>query len=236
MFCTKCGSDNSDKAVFCRGCGTRIDHEEETRVATRRSDQDEIRFEREGESVQPIEELTKVRNSPRVVSGDEPPTLNRRATDRENDDEEVEIFTVRPTLVFVKIGYIIAAVCALLLVAATSAFISYYVSIPLSVFIGMLLFLVPAYYHFRQKLRRYTLTDSKLEITQGLISQTTRNVPITRIQDVTVSATPWQRLLGIGDLIIDNASEQGGKLIMKDINSPKKYSEILLKQMRLLDR
>ena len=54
---------------------------------------------------------------------------------------------------------------------------------------------------------RYTLTDSKVEIDTGLIARTTRNIPLTKIQDVTVSASIPQRLLGFGDLLIDNASE-----------------------------
>jgi hypothetical protein len=36
---------------------------------------------------------------------------------------------------------------------------------------------------------RYTLTDSKIEIDYGLIARTTRNIPLAKIQDVTVSAS-----------------------------------------------
>lgn len=149
-------------------------------------------------------------------------------------DDETQIFSISPTLVFVKAGYAAAAVGALFLVAVTSAFTS--ISAGWAVLLGLLLFLVPAYYHVRQKLVRYTLTDSTLEIDRGFIARTTRNVPIRRIQDVTVSATPWQRLLGIGDLVIDNANDEAGKAVFKNINSPKHYADVLLKQMRELDR
>jgi hypothetical protein len=53
---------------------------------------------------------------------------------------------------------------------------------------------------------------------------------------VTVSAGVWQRLLGFGDVIIDNASEEGGKVILKNINSPRTYADKLLRQMRELDK
>jgi hypothetical protein len=43
-------------------------------------------------------------------------------------------------------------------------------------------------------------------------------------------------MLGFGNLVIDNASEDGGKIILKNINTPKKYADILLKQMRLLNK
>ena len=82
----------------------------------------------------------------------------------------------------------------------------------------------------------YKLTESKLEIDEGFISRTTRSVPIRRIQDVTVSSTMLQRMLGFGNLTIDNASDDGGKVVMKNINTPKFYADVLLRQMRRLDQ
>jgi hypothetical protein len=43
-------------------------------------------------------------------------------------------------------------------------------------------------------------------------------------------------MLGFGNLIIENANESDGKVILKNINSPKQFADILLKQMRQLDR
>lgn len=150
--------------------------------------------------------------------------------------DEAQIFSISPTLVFVKAGYAAAAVAALFLVAFVSVFLPSIISTWVAVLFGLLLFLIPAFYHVRQKLVRYTLTDSKLEIDKGFIARTTRNVPIRRIQDVTVSASPWQRLFGMGDLVIDNASDEAGKAVLKNINTPKHYADVLLKQMRELDR
>lgn len=152
-------------------------------------------------------------------------------------DEERQIFSVNPTLMFVKIGYAAAIFGALLLVALMSMLYDY-LKIPswISVLLGLSLLLIPAFYHFKQMLVRYTLTDAKIEIDTGLISQTTRNIPLRTIQDVTVSATIPQRMLGFGDLIIENANETDGKVVLKNINSPKKYADILLKQMRQLNK
>lgn len=147
---------------------------------------------------------------------------------------EAEIFSISPTLLFVKCGYAAAALGALLLVAVFSVFTS--VPAWIAVFIGLLLLLIPAFYHVKQKLVTYTLTDSKLEIDSGLIARTTRSVPIRRIQDVTVSTGMIQRILGFGNLVIDNASEEGGKAVLRNINTPKFYADVLLRQMRRLDR
>lgn len=192
MFCTKCGEENKDTAVFCRKCGEATGYEAETRVAARTV------------SVEPMA-------------------------------DEDKIFSISPTLLFVKGGYVLTAIAALLLVAITSAFAAAIVPIWVAVLLGLALFVVPGFYHIKQKLRRYTLTESTLEIDTGLISRNTRNIPIRRIQDVTVSTSVFQRLLGFGDLVIENASEEGGKVVLKNINKPRQYADTLLRQIRRLD-
>jgi len=156
------------------------------------------------------------------------------------DDDEVEIFSIRPTLMFVKAGYALAVLGGLLLavlLALLGVFFSYpFVSGGAVVIIGLSLLLIPAYYHVRQKMIRYTLTDSKVEIDSGLISKTTRNIPLGIIQDVTVSANFFQRMLGFGNIEIENANENDGVIVLRNINSPKEYADKLLKQMRLLNK
>ena len=161
--------------------------------------------------------------------------LARSAHARVSHEEEAEIFSISPTLLFVKVGYLLAALGAIVFVALFSFL---FMSAPIWawVLVGLCLFLIPAFYHLRQRLVRYTLTDTKVEIDQGLIARTTQNIPIRRIQDVTVTTSIVQRLLGFGDLVIDNASDQGGKIALKNINSPQKYADMLLRQMRLLDK
>jgi len=198
MFCQKCGTKNSDEAVYCQKCGSMLEAEEETRVAKKEF--------KETESV---------------------------------ETDERQIFSISPTLKFVKIGYGITALGAILLVAlltVISTNMALNISVWIYILLGLSLLLIPAYYHFRQKMVRYTLTDSKVEIDEGFIFQNSRNVPLRSIQDVSVSSTISQRMLGFGDVVIDNASEDGGKIVLKNINTPKKYADVLLKQMRLLDK
>jgi putative membrane protein len=151
-------------------------------------------------------------------------------------DDVTRIFSVTPTLKFVYVGYGLAVLGAFLLVGIVSLFLSTTLSIAASVILGMALLLIPMFFHIRKRLVRYTLTDTTIEIDRGLISRTTQNVPLRRIQDVTVSATVMQRLLGFGDVIIDNASEDVGKIVLDDIDSPKRYAELVLRQMRQLER
>jgi putative membrane protein len=151
--------------------------------------------------------------------------------------DEQQIFSIGPTLKFVYIGYAGAVIGALLLVAIFASFaLLTGVSAWIAVLLGLTLLLIPAYYHAKRKLISYTLRDTSIEIDSGLISRTTRNIPLRRIQDVTVSASVMQRLLGFGSVVIDNASEDGGKVVLENINTPREYADILLKQMRRLDR
>ena len=135
-------------------------------------------------------------------------------------------------MLFIKIGYA-AAVLGAILVTVLLAMISFvdipwYYSLPVA--LGLLL--IPAYYHLKRNMVRYTLTDSKIEIDYGLIARTTRNIPLAKIQDVTVSASILQRLLGFGSVVVDNASELGGTTVLNNINTPRHYADLILRELR----
>jgi uncharacterized membrane protein YdbT with pleckstrin-like domain len=152
-----------------------------------------------------------------------------RTKNEGDDDLEQVIFSVRPTLMFIKLGYALAVVGAIGLVFLLALIgAPVYISIPLA----LSLLLIPAYYHVKRNMVRYTLTDSKVEIDTGLIARTTRNIPLAKIQDVTVSASIPQRLLGFGDLLIDNASEVGGTTILHNISHPRRHADLLLRELR----
>ena len=153
---------------------------------------------------------------------------------RYDEDHDIEsvLFTARPTMLFIKIGYAAAVIGAILLTIGLNLIdfvkIPWFVWLPLA----LALLLIPAYYHVKRNMIRYTLTDSKIEIDHGLIARTTRNIPLAKIQDVTVSASILQRILGFGDVVVDNASEIGGSTILHNINDPRHYADLILRQLR----
>jgi len=149
-----------------------------------------------------------------------------------DDDIEHVVFTVRPTMLFIKIGYAAAVIGAILITILLNMIkfidIPWYIYLPLA----LSLLLIPAYYHLKRNMVRYTLTYSKLEIDYGLIARTTRNILLAKIQDVTVSASIPQRILGFGDVVIDNASEVGGTTVLHNINNPRQYADLILRELR----
>jgi len=156
--------------------------------------------------------------------------LQSRALDYNgSNDLEQTVFTVRPTMIFVKAGYALAVLAGVALV-----FFLAWLGVPawISILLALAILLVPAYYHIRRNMIKYTVTDSKLQIDTGLIARTTKNIPLSKVQDVTVSASIPQRLMGFGDIIIDNASELGGSIVMHNISSPRHYADLLLRELR----
>jgi uncharacterized membrane protein YdbT with pleckstrin-like domain len=149
-----------------------------------------------------------------------------------DDDIDGVIFTTRPTMLFIKIGYGAAVLGAILITVLLAMVrfidIPWYISLPLA----LSLLLIPAYYHLKRNMVRYTLTESKIEIDYGLIARTTRNILLPKIQDVTVSASIPQRILGFGDVVIDNASEVGGTTVLHNINNPRHHADLILRQLR----
>jgi len=203
MFCIKCGAVMNDEAEFCAKCGYAAGDDEVTRVASHGM------------------LSNKPADKPSFFASGHP--------------DEVHIFSIRPTALFINIGYVLAILGGIALVVLLSLLSGAAgIAVPwwISVLLGLAPLLIPAYHHLMRNMILYTLTDSKIEIDKGFISRTTRNIPLGKVQDVTVSAGIIQRLLGFGDLVIENAGETTGSIVLKNISSPRHYADLLLKQLR----
>jgi membrane protein YdbS with pleckstrin-like domain len=217
--CQTCGARLTPSARFCAACGAPADSDE-TRVSTSAP-----RFA--------PEETRVAQTRPRPVEPlpvRAPISTPERRGEREGDEQVV--FTVRPTLLFIKLGYALAALGGLLLIALLAWQPLVHVPFLVSLMLALALLLVPAYKHLKRNSVRYTLTDSKIEIDEGLISQTTRNIPLRNIQDVSVTTTIPQRILRFGNVRIDNASETGGKTVLRNIPDPRRHADLLLRELR----
>jgi uncharacterized membrane protein YdbT with pleckstrin-like domain len=156
---------------------------------------------------------------------------------QKEEDRALEqvVFHIRPTMMFVIIGYIAAALGGLVLVAllgVLSSMIGSPIPFVVAIPVGLALLLIPAYYHFKRNMIHYTLTDSKIQFDEGFIRRKTRSIPLRTIQDVTVSSGIMQRLLGFGSVVIDNASETNSNIVMRNISKPQHYADVLLHEMR----
>ncbi|HJQ24498.1 MAG TPA: PH domain-containing protein [Blastocatellia bacterium] len=208
MYCNQCGQPLPPTSRFCNSCGAAV-------VAN-----------------------SNVNVAPQSFA---PPAGARPApvpTERRDDlaPNEAVIFVLRPTLIFVMVRYAVAtlillATAALMGILTSAKWANATVSIVVCIVVGVIAFAPPVYKHLLRRREVYTLTNHKLEMRYGLLSKTVRNIPLSKIQDVTVTASFWQRLINIGDIEIDSASEMG-KIVLDDIHHPERYANLILDELR----
>jgi uncharacterized membrane protein YdbT with pleckstrin-like domain len=83
----------------------------------------------------------------------------------------------------------------------------------------------------RLKRTVYTLTVTKLEIRTGIFSKDAKNIPLRHIDNVEVSETLKERLIGIGDVFIDSAALDT-KMVLNNIKYPRKYADMIMDQLQ----
>jgi membrane protein YdbS with pleckstrin-like domain len=147
---------------------------------------------------------------------------------RDDEEEEEVIFQITPAFYNVALAYLAA-----LLLSVGAAAGAAYVRLPITtaLIFSAVFFIYPIWLHIQNRRIVYTLTSIKVEIEEGIFSQNTRNIPLRHIQDVTISETFKERLIGIGDVIIDSASV-AGKITMTNINDPRKYADLILNELQ----
>jgi uncharacterized membrane protein YdbT with pleckstrin-like domain len=63
---------------------------------------------------------------------------------------------------------------------------------------------------------RYVVTNRRVLMRNGVLSRTGRDVPLTRVNDVSFSRTVVERCFGSGTLVIESAGDRG-QVILKDV-------------------
>jgi len=224
MYCNRCGNRLPPDSQFCNRCGNRIEAENHphrarsipapmTRPARRRlAIEDQFSEEPYVEEYDDGEEYEDFIDENEVV-------------EVKNDDDAV--FTIFPAFYEVGNQYLIAVVLSVMVTALIA-----YLKLPLWIafIFSAVSFIKPIYRHILNKHTVYKLTPTKIEIKSGLFSIKSRNIPLRHIQDVSVSETFKERLIGIGDVVIDSAAIEG-KILMRNIKNPRKYANMILNQL-----
>jgi membrane protein YdbS with pleckstrin-like domain len=89
----------------------------------------------------------------------------------------------------------------------------------------------PVRMHSRRRLVTLRLHDDHLTIETGFFSRTRRTVDMAKIQDVTVSQTLGQRLLGVGNLMLESAGESG-RIAIANLDSPRAIADVIIESSR----
>lgn len=221
MYCNNCGNKLPPESRFCNRCGNRVsESSSENRVRTipppiTRPARRRLTFEDYYYEEEPFQEEEDFED------------FDEDYEDESDEDEET-IFVIYPAFYEVGILYFMAVVLSLMVTALIA-----YLQLPLWIAFSfvVLCFIRPIYRHILHYYTVYTLTTVKIEIRSGIFSKTSRNIPLRHVQDVTVSETFKERLLGIGDVLIDSAAVEG-KILMSNIKDPRKYADLILNELQ----
>jgi uncharacterized membrane protein YdbT with pleckstrin-like domain len=144
------------------------------------------------------------------------------------DTNEQVIFSITPAFYEVGLAYFWAALLSLLITAGVA-----YARGPLwiAVAASAIIFLYPIGRHIQFRHTVYVLTNVKVEIQSGIFSKSAQSIPLRNIQNVTVSETFKERLINIGDVLIDTAAMEG-KIMMSNIKNPRRYADLILDQLQ----
>jgi len=140
----------------------------------------------------------------------------------------MEDTVIRPTTKFIKLGY--AAVLVLIAAAAVGASmlpLDYAQYRPWMMGLPVLLFVWPTRRHLRCRFTKATIAGDKLRYEIGMLSRTTRNISLPKVQDARVDQSLIQRLFGVGNLSIETAGETS-RLVLLNIDRPQEVAEAIL--------
>jgi uncharacterized membrane protein YdbT with pleckstrin-like domain len=74
---------------------------------------------------------------------------------------------------------------------------------------------------------RYALSDDRLFLQTGAFNLKDEEVVIYRVRDIGLKRTFWQRLCGVGTLVIQSSDKSMPKFEMKNIKKPTEVKEML---------
>lgn len=228
MYCHSCGNHLPPESLYCNHCGSKA--QDSSATAPRRPAHLAVPPPRPARRAptlpsdyepEPYEEYEEDRHNPR-------PDLYAEDYYEDHPDEEQVVFRINPAFYEVGLAYLWAAVLSLI-VTAVVAYAK--VGFSIAMIVAAVFFVVPIIRHIRLKHTVYTLTTTKVEIRSGILSTSAQSIPLRHIQDVTVSETLKERLIGIGDVLIDSAALDS-KMAMNNIRNPRKYADVILDQLQ----
>lgn len=133
---------------------------------------------------------------------------------------------VRPSMKGVWAAYTLAAI---VIGAAAYAYFTWLDDKPQWLLAIPLIALFPALKkHIRQRSVTLTIEGDHLTLDEGLLSKTRRTLDMAKVQDVTVRQRMGQRIVGIGDLVLETAGERGGGLTVLGIDRPRMIADEIL--------
>jgi uncharacterized membrane protein YdbT with pleckstrin-like domain len=124
-------------------------------------------------------------------------------------EDETVVLDTHPhwkTLVLPLVWLLLACFVAGLLVSLVDDTTGRYVIVGVAALLVVLLFVVP---FLRWRSTLFVFTTKRVVVRSGVLSRTGRDIPLTRVNDVTFTHNVFERMLGCGTLVVESAGERG---------------------------
>lgn len=124
-------------------------------------------------------------------------------------DDETVVLETHPhwkTLVVPVLELLVVLALAGFLIAVVSGTTAREVIGGIAALLVLGLVLVP---FLRWRSTLFVITDKRVVVRTGVLSRTGRDIPLTRVNDVTFSHNVLERVLGCGTLVVESAGERG---------------------------
>jgi membrane protein YdbS with pleckstrin-like domain len=224
MFCQHCGNSLTPESLFCNRCGSKAPNLKG--AGTWRSGRQELTPPR------PARRAPVIPSTPDQESFDEYeedyPERRDKGYREDFADQDQVIFSITPAFYEVLPSYLAAAVLSLIVTAGVAYARG---SLGIALIAAAIFFMRPIFRHMRLRRTVYTLTATKLEIRTGILSKDAKNIPLRHIDNVEVSETLKERLIGVGDVLIDSAALDT-KMVLNNVKNPRKYADLIMDQLR----
>lgn len=135
--------------------------------------------------------------------------------------------TIRPSKKLVRAGYTTAFTIFVIFVAVYNNIEEVRRWTPWVLALPALLFLPPLRGHLRRNFTKVTVTADKLRFQKGMLKRSVRILHLSRVLDVRVDQTLWQRILKIGNLTIETAKGEEDMTIPR-VDQPERTAELIL--------
>lgn len=135
---------------------------------------------------------------------------------------------IRPTLKFVRLGYI-AVVLVIIAACVGASMLSQDDAKyrPWLIGASALLLIWPIRRHIQRQFTKATIAGDRLRYEVGMLSKSTRNISLPKVQDARVDQSVTQRMFGIGNLSIETAGE-ASRLTIRNVDDPQHVADEIL--------
>src|SRR5215470_8766410 len=226
MFCQHCGNSLTSESLFCNRCGSKAPNQ--MGAGTRRGGRPAPAPPRPARRAPIIPSAPDQESFEEYEYEEDYPERRDKGYREDFADQDQVIFSVTPTFYEVLPSYLLAVVLSLIVTMGVAYARG---SLGIALIAAAILFIRPIFRHMRLRRTVYTLTATKLEIRTGILSKDTKSIPLRHIDNVEVSETLKERLIGIGDVLIDSAALDT-KMVLNNIKNPRKYADMIMGQLR----